>query len=195
MANAPSTVVRTRAVSRYARVAPNKARQVVAHIRGLKVEEARRLLRVSPKAVAEQILKTLDSAVANAEHNNGLDADDLVVSAAVVDEGPMLKRFQPRAMGRAYRIRKRTSHITIEVAPATPAARPVEEPKRGRGRRRATEAAPAAPAAQPIGSEKTAPEPAPEAEAAAPEGGPAQDVAEAPTAQQPAPDEDPTEEQ
>lgn len=107
--------VQVRAVSRYARVAPNKARQVVAHIRGREIEDARRLLELSPKAVAGQILKTLNSAVANAEHNNGLDADDLVVALAVVDEGPTLKRYQPRAMGRAYRIRKRTSHITVIV--------------------------------------------------------------------------------
>ena len=104
-----------KATSRYVRVAPNKARQVVAHIRGLGVEDARRTLALSPKEVAGQVLKTLNSAVANAEHNNDMDADDLVVAAAIVDEGPTLKRFQPRAMGRAYRVRKRTSHITIAV--------------------------------------------------------------------------------
>jgi large subunit ribosomal protein L22 len=97
------------------RVAPNKIRQVVAHIRGRRVADARRVLQVSPKGVAGQILKTLDSAVANAENNHDLDADDLWVTAATVDEGPTLKRFQPRAMGRAYRVRKRTSHITISV--------------------------------------------------------------------------------
>ncbi|HVL98838.1 MAG TPA: 50S ribosomal protein L22 [Egibacteraceae bacterium] len=118
--------MQVRAVSRYARVAPNKARQVIAHIRGRPVEDARRLLELSPKGISGQILKTLNSAVANAEHNNGLDPDDLVVSQAVVDEGPTLKRFQPRAMGRAYQIRKRTSHITITVGarPAKPASRP-----------------------------------------------------------------------
>ena len=104
-----------KATSRYARVAPNKVRQVVLHIRGRRVAEARQLLAVSPKGVAEQVLKTLNSAVANAENNHDLDADDLYVTAAIVDEGPQLKRFQPRAMGRAYRIRKRTSHITILV--------------------------------------------------------------------------------
>ena len=117
MVNGGTQPVQVRAVSRYARVAPNKARQVVAHIRGRDIDDARRILTVSPKGVAEQILKTLNSAVANAEHNKGLDEDDLVVARAVVDEGPTLKRYQPRAMGRAYRIRKRTSHITIEVGP------------------------------------------------------------------------------
>ncbi|MBA2577499.1 MAG: 50S ribosomal protein L22 [Euzebyaceae bacterium] len=136
-----------RATARYVRVAPNKARQVVAHIRGLGVEEARRTLLFSPKGVAEQIRKTLDSAVANAEHNNDLAADDLVVTAAVVDEGPTLKRSQPRAMGRAYRINKRTSHITITVGTdgtrgrartsgATGAGAPAAGARRGlRGRR------------------------------------------------------------
>ncbi len=104
-----------KATSRYARVAPNKVRQVVAHIRGRRVSDARQVLALSPKGVAEQVLKTLNSAVANAENNHDLDADDLFVTAAIVDEGPQLKRFQPRAMGRAYRIRKRTSHITISV--------------------------------------------------------------------------------
>ena len=104
-----------KATSRYARVAPNKVRQVVAHIRGRKVSDAQHMLAISPKGIAEQVLKTLNSAVANAENNHDLDADDLFVTAAIVDEGPQLKRFQPRAMGRAYRIRKRTSHITIFV--------------------------------------------------------------------------------
>ena len=104
-----------KATSRYVRVAPNKVRQVAMHIRGRHVDEARRTLQVSPKAISEQVLKTLNSAVANAENNNDLDADDLYVTAVIVDEGPQMKRFQPRAMGRAYRIRKRTSHITIFV--------------------------------------------------------------------------------
>jgi large subunit ribosomal protein L22 len=104
-----------KATSKYVRVAPSKARQVIQHIKGLDVDEARRVLEFSPKGVALQIRKTLDSAVANAEHNEDLDADDLVVTRVVVDEGPTLRRFQPRAMGRAYRIRKRTSHITVTV--------------------------------------------------------------------------------
>ncbi len=123
-----------KATARYVRVAPNKARQVIAHIRGLDVEEARTILRLSPKAVAGQVLKTLDSAIANAENNNSYDADRLVITEAFVDEGPMLKRFQPRAMGRAYRIRKRTSHITVVVS-----VRPSPAPGQGRvGRHVAT---------------------------------------------------------
>jgi large subunit ribosomal protein L22 len=110
--------MQVKATARYVRVAPNKARQVVTHIRGLGIGEARRVLQFSPKGVSEAILKTLNSAVANAEHNNDLDAGDLFVQAVTVDEGPTLKRFQPRAMGRAYRIRKRTSHITITLAVA-----------------------------------------------------------------------------
>jgi large subunit ribosomal protein L22 len=104
-----------KATSRYTRVAPNKARQVIRQIKGLEIDEARRLLAVSPKDVARQIRKTLDSAVANAEHNNDLVEDDLVITEVYVDEGPTLRRYQPRAMGRAYRIRKRTSHITVKV--------------------------------------------------------------------------------
>ncbi|MBW3606207.1 MAG: 50S ribosomal protein L22 [Actinobacteria bacterium] len=102
-----------RASARYVRVAPNKARQVVRHIRGLDVERALDVLLLEPKSAAQPVRKVLESAIANAENNHDLDADDLVVTAATVDEGPTMKRYQPRAMGRAYRIRKRTSHITI----------------------------------------------------------------------------------
>jgi large subunit ribosomal protein L22 len=133
-----------RAVARYVRVAPDKARQVIAHIRGLGADEARDMLRLSPKGVSTQILKTLDSAIANAEHNNGLDADELVVSLAYVDEGPVLRRYRPRALGRAYRIRKRTSHITIILAPEPEATVPAPPPpsgRAGRGRKAAEKAA------------------------------------------------------
>ncbi len=102
-----------RASARYVRVAPNKARQVVRHIRGLDVERARDVLLLEEKGAAQYVRKVLESAIANAENNHDLDADDLWVTSAVVDEGPTMKRYQPRAMGRAYRIRKRTSHITI----------------------------------------------------------------------------------
>lgn len=107
-----------RASSRFVHVAPSKARQVVAHIRGQAVPEAQRILQFSPKGVSDQVLKTLNSAVANAGHLEDLRAGNLIVASAVVQEGPTLKRFQPRAMGRAYRIRKRTCHITITVEPA-----------------------------------------------------------------------------
>ena len=121
-----------KATSRYVRVAPNKVRQVVMHIRGQRVTDARRVLQLSPKGAAEQILKTLNSAIANAEHNHDLDEDDLWVTAAIVDEGPMLKRFQPRAMGRAYRIRKRTSHITISVGTENAPPPRANKPEEGR---------------------------------------------------------------
>lgn len=113
-----------RAVSRHVRQSPYKSRQVIQGLRGMSVEAARRRLRFTDKGAARAVLKTLDSAVANAENNKDLDAEDLYVLEAFVDEGPTLKRFQPRAMGRAYRIRKRTSHITITVGlqPAPTAA-------------------------------------------------------------------------
>ena len=104
-----------RAVSRYVRVSPYKARQVIQGLRGMQVLAAQRHLSFVDKNAATPVLKTLNSAVANAEHNKDLDAEDLFVLEAKVDEGPTLKRFQPRAMGRAYRIRKRTCHITITV--------------------------------------------------------------------------------
>jgi large subunit ribosomal protein L22 len=97
------------------RVTPMKARRVIDLIRDLPADEALSLLKFAPQAASEPIAKVLASAVANAEHNFQLDPQTLVVSRAYVDEGPTLKRFQPRAQGRAYRIRKRTSHITIEV--------------------------------------------------------------------------------
>ena len=97
------------------RVTPMKARRVVALIRDLPAQEALSILKFAPQAASEPVYKVLASAIANAEHNFSLDPDTLIVSRAYVDEGPTLKRFRPRAQGRAYRIRKRTSHITIEV--------------------------------------------------------------------------------
>lgn len=106
-----------KAVARFVRVSPRKARIVVDQVRGKSVEQAREILAFTTRAVAEDVEKVLNSAVANAEHNNHLRADNLVVKAAYVDEGPTLKRIRPRAKGSASRIRKRTSHITIIVAP------------------------------------------------------------------------------
>ncbi|MBQ9955115.1 MAG: 50S ribosomal protein L22 [Eggerthellaceae bacterium] len=106
-----------KAVARFVRVSPRKARIVVDQVRGKSVERAREILAFTNRAVAENVEKVLNSAVANAEHNNHLRADNLVVKAAFVDEGPTLKRIRPRAKGSAARIRKRTSHITIIVAP------------------------------------------------------------------------------
>ncbi|BAU26100.1 LSU ribosomal protein L22P [Aneurinibacillus soli] len=105
-----------KAVARYIRIAPRKVRLVVDLIRGKQVGEALAILKHTPKAGSPVIEKVLLSAVANAEHNMNLDANDLVVSKVFVDEGPTLKRFRPRAMGRASRINKRTSHITVVVS-------------------------------------------------------------------------------
>ncbi|HEX5017041.1 MAG TPA: 50S ribosomal protein L22 [Actinomycetes bacterium] len=105
-----------RSSARYVRVTPQKARRMVDLIRGLPASEAQLVLRFSPQAASETVGKVLDSAIANAENNHGMNTDSLVVSEAYVDEGPTLKRFRPRAQGRAYRIRKRTSHITVVVS-------------------------------------------------------------------------------
>ena len=113
-----------RSSARYARVTPQKARRMVDMIRGLPASEAQTVLRFLPQAASETVGKVLDSAIANAEHNHGMSPDTLVVSEAYVNEGPTLKRFRPRAQGRAYRIRKRTSHITVVVSEdATPAGK------------------------------------------------------------------------
>jgi ribosomal protein L22 len=105
--------VSVRAQAKYVRCAPRKARLVVDHIRGKSVDDARAILATTPRAAARDVLKLLDSAVANAENNHELVADELEIKKVFVDEGPTLKRFQPRAQGRATRIRKRTSHMTI----------------------------------------------------------------------------------
>ena len=104
-----------RAQAKHVRVAPRKARLMVDLIRGKHVDEAESVLRFSPRAAAEVVGKVLHSAVANAEKNHKLQPDTLFVSEAYVDEGPTMKRWKPRAMGRATRIDKRTSHITIVV--------------------------------------------------------------------------------
>ena len=108
--------------ARFVRVAPMKARRVVELIKGRSASEALAVLQFAPQAASGQVSKVLASAVANAENNQSLDPDTLWVHRAYVDEGPTLKRFQPRAQGRAYRIRKRTSHITVEVASRPKAA-------------------------------------------------------------------------
>ena len=102
--------------ARYLRIAPMKTRRVVDLIRGLPAGEAQAVLAFAPQAAAEPVGKVLASAIANAQNNFSLDPDTLYVSEAFVDEGPTLKRFRPRAQGRAYRIRKRTSHITVVVS-------------------------------------------------------------------------------
>jgi large subunit ribosomal protein L22 len=106
------------AVARFQRITPMKARRVVDLVRGLPVDEALVTLQFAPQAAAATVYKVLESAVANAETTEGLNAADLVVSAGLVDEGPTMKRWRPRAQGRATRINKRTSHITLVVQPA-----------------------------------------------------------------------------
>lgn len=106
----------TSAKLKFSRVSPQKARLVADQVRGLPVEKALEILEFSPKKAAAIVRKVLDSAVANAEHNDGADIDALRVARIFVDEGPMLKRIRPRAKGRANRILKRTSHITVTVA-------------------------------------------------------------------------------
>ncbi len=106
----------TRATARYVRVTPMKARRVVDLIRYKPADEALAMLQFAPQAASEPVAKVLASAMANAEHNLKVEQDSLIVSAAFVDGGPTLKRFRPRARGRAFPIHKRTSHITIEVS-------------------------------------------------------------------------------
>ncbi|MCL1594808.1 MAG: 50S ribosomal protein L22 [Actinomycetia bacterium] len=105
-----------RAQAKHIRQSPYKVRRVLDLVRGLPVDEARITLQFTNRKAADTVLKVLDSAIANAEHNFALDADELFVSEAYADEGPTLKRWRPRARGRATKIRKRTSHITIIVA-------------------------------------------------------------------------------
>ena len=106
------------ASARFVRITPLKARRVVDLVRGLQVDEALSLLAFAPQAASEAVYKVLESAVANAETTEGLNRGDLIVSVAMVDEGPTMKRWRPRAQGRATRINKRTSHITLAVQPA-----------------------------------------------------------------------------
>ena len=104
-----------RAQARFVRVTPQKARRVIDMIRGMNAQEAQTLLRFAPQAASEPIGKGVGSAIANATNNYSLDARTLVITQAFVDEGPTMKRFRPRAQGRASQILKRTSHITIVV--------------------------------------------------------------------------------
>jgi large subunit ribosomal protein L22 len=118
----PERVLVGKATAKYVRMSPMKVRRVVDLIRGLPATEAQAVMKFDPHAASEPVGKVLASAIANAEHlahvrSQRLDPEDLFITEAFVDEGPTLKRFRPRAQGRAYRIRKRTSHITIVVAP------------------------------------------------------------------------------
>ena len=120
--------------ARYVRVAPMKARRVVELIKGLSASEALAVLKFAPQAASGPVSKVLASAIANAENNLSLDPDTLWVHRAYVDEGPTLKRFRPRAQGRAYRVRKRTSHITIEVESRPKAASKSRKSQEGSAR-------------------------------------------------------------
>jgi large subunit ribosomal protein L22 len=144
-----------RAQARFVRVSPRKARLVVDHIRGRSVPEARTILAFTPRAAAREVEKVLSSAVANAETNPNYQwsGDDLVVSAAYVDEGPTIKRWRARARGRVNRILKRTCHITIKLEQAETAAEPQSKPKR-QARVRKTEGGAAAGAAKPKSRKK-----------------------------------------
>jgi ribosomal protein L22 len=106
-----------RASARYVRIAPRKARLVADQIRGLHIDKARALLQFSPRSAAQDIHKLLDSAAANAENNHDLIGDEMRISSITVDEGPTLKRYRPRAQGRATPIHKRTSHIAVALTP------------------------------------------------------------------------------
>ena len=121
--------------ARYVRATPMKVRRVVELIKGRSAEEALAVLRFAPQSASEPVAKVLASAVANAENNLDLDPETLWISQIYVDEGPTLKRFRPRAQGRAYRIRKRTSHITVEVE-----SRPKAEPKKAAAKGRKSSA-------------------------------------------------------
>jgi large subunit ribosomal protein L22 len=112
----PAPIV-VRASSRYVRVAPRKARLVADQVRGLQIDRARALLRFSPRGAAQDIGKLIESAAANAENNHDLVADEMRVAEITVDEGPTLRRFRPRALGRATPINKRTSHIAVALSP------------------------------------------------------------------------------
>ncbi|MBN8867654.1 MAG: 50S ribosomal protein L22 [Solirubrobacterales bacterium] len=109
--------VLVRATSKYVRVSPRKARLVADQVRGKHIDDARSLLQFSPRSAAEDIAKVIESAAANAEANHDLIGDEMVVAEIRVDEGPTLKRFRPRAMGRATPIHKRTCHISVALTP------------------------------------------------------------------------------
>lgn len=107
-----------KAVARFIRMSPHKVRRVLDQIRGRTYADALMILEFMPYRACELVIKLLRSAAANAEHNNGFDRRTLIISQAYADQGPVLKRFRPRAQGRAYQIRKPTCHITLMVAPA-----------------------------------------------------------------------------
>jgi large subunit ribosomal protein L22 len=118
-----------KAIAKYVRIAPRKARLVADEVRGKSYPEAVSLLRFTNKRAAKILGDVLNSAAANAEHNVDADPDELLVKTVKVDEGPTIKRYRPRAMGRATMIRKRTSHITVELEPPLGAVVTVDTPE------------------------------------------------------------------
>ncbi len=114
---AVNTTEEVKAIAKYIRMSASKVRRVLDQIRGRSYREALIILEFMPYRACDPVLRVLRSAVANAEHNLGLDPATLIVSTAYADQGPTLKRFRPRAQGRAYQIRKQTCHITVAVAP------------------------------------------------------------------------------
>jgi large subunit ribosomal protein L22 len=146
------------AVARFVRVTPMKARRVVDLVRGMGVDDALATLKFAPQAAAATVYKVVDSAVANAESTEHLSRGDLVVAKAFVDEGPTLKRHRPRAQGRATRIDKRTSHITVVVQPRLDDEEPKPEPKAAKKATKATakKAADDAPAKKSAAKKSTA---------------------------------------
>jgi ribosomal protein L22 len=200
---ANEVAIEVRATAKYVRTTPRKAQLVASEIRGLTVPQARTVLAFMPRAAAREMENVLASAVANAEANHGLVGDDLYVLAADVGNGPMLKRWRARARGRVGRIRKRTCHITIRLAPVegfevepvtTPAvAEPPPAPRRTR--RATTEAAPAAVetppteevAAEEVAAEEVVPEETAPAEASAEEVAAEEVVVEPPAEKPPTP--------
>jgi large subunit ribosomal protein L22 len=147
------TPTAVRAQAKWVRMSPRKARLVAEHIRGRSVPEARTILAFTDRRAARVLEKVLSSAVANAEANHGLIGDELLIDAAYVDEGPVIKRWRARARGRVARIRKPTCHITLRLVPAPEPAEPAEK-KRRRGRRTPEKAADAEPQAAGEAKEK-----------------------------------------
>src|SRR5947199_4980466 len=139
---ATETPQSVRAQAKWVRVSARKARLVAEHIRGRSVPEARTVLAFTERAVAKEIEKVLRSAVSNAEANHGMVGDELFVSAVYVDEGPTIKRWRARARGRVARIRKRTCHITVKLAPSPEESRPARRspaaPKKPKKEKEAT---------------------------------------------------------
>ncbi len=144
------------AVARYVHVSASKARRVINLVRGKSVEEALDILRWAPQAASEPVAKVIASAAANAQNNNGLDPRTLVVATVYADEGPTAKRIKPRAQGRAYRIRKRTSHITVIVESRPPRGAWTTESSRSRRAQGSKAAATATSTATKAAPKKTA---------------------------------------